>query len=204
MGNKNIPTPCLFLSVKVYAPVQERPFSRHVLRSSEMKSFKKMLWVSKSPKINLSSWHFEGSFSNLQLGDWRYTSTVQTLNTLVAHGKCAWLSVLNRINTALGRNCSGTQNHAVSVDLQENWANTTSKKMPFMHKPNYRKRGSASYIVRQWLLWEGERERERERDACDVIRYHAEIASDHAYDYLDGASTQRIDAFWACRVLECM
>ena len=35
------------------------------------------------------------------------------------------------------------------------------------------------------------RERERERDACDVIRYHAEIASDHAYDYLDGASTQR-------------
>ena len=70
----------------------------------------------------------------------------------------------------------------------------------------YRKRGSASYIVRQWLLWEGERERERERegDACDVIRYHAEIASDHAYDYLDGASTQRVDAFWSCRVLECM
>ena len=30
--------------------------------------------------------------------------------------------------------------------------------------------------------------RERERDACDVNRYHAEIASDHAYDYLDGAS----------------
>ena len=58
----------------------------------------------------------------------------------------------------------------------------------------YRKRGSASYIVREWLLWE------RERDACDVIRYHAEIASDHAYDYLDGASTQRVDAFWACRV----
>ena len=29
----------------------------------------------------------------------------------------------------------------------------------------YRKRGSASYIVRQWLLWEVE----RERDACDVI-----------------------------------
>ena len=25
----------------------------------------------------------------------------------------------------------------------------------------YRKRGSASYIVREWLLWEGERERER-------------------------------------------
>ena len=62
----------------------------------------------------------------------------------------------------------------------------------------YRKRGSASYIVREWLLWEGE----RERDACDVNRYHAEIASDHAYDYLDGAQTQRVDAFWACRVLE--
>ena len=28
----------------------------------------------------------------------------------------------------------------------------------------YRKRGSASYIVRQWLLWEVE----RERDACDI------------------------------------
>ena len=37
--------------------------------------------------------------------------------------------------------------------------------------------------------------RERERDACDVNRYHAEIASDHAYDYLDGASTERVDAF---------
>ena len=34
------------------------------------------------------------------------------------------------------------------------------------------------------------RGRERERDACDVIRYPAEIASDHAYDYLDGASTR--------------
>ena len=38
-----------------------------------------------------------------------------------------------------------------------------------------------------------ERERERERDACDVNRYHAEIASDHAYDYLDGAS-RTVDA----------
>ena len=27
----------------------------------------------------------------------------------------------------------------------------------------------------------------RERDACDVNRYHAEIASDHAYDYLHRA-----------------
>ena len=35
-------------------------------------------------------------------------------------------------------------------------------------------------------------DRERERDACDVNRYHAEIASDHAYDYLDGASTERV------------
>ena len=33
--------------------------------------------------------------------------------------------------------------------------------------------------------------RERVRDACDVNRYHAEIASDHAYDYLDGASRTR-------------
>ena len=33
---------------------------------------------------------------------------------------------------------------------------------------------------------ERERERERERYACDVNRYHAEIESDHAYDYLDG------------------
>ena len=36
---------------------------------------------------------------------------------------------------------------------------------------------------------ERERERERERDACDIDQYHAEIASDHAYDYLDRAST---------------
>ena len=68
---------------------------------------------------------------------------------------------------------------------------------------NYRKRGSASYIVRQWLLWEGERERERERRLWRHW-YHTEIASDHAYDYLDGALTQRVDAFWlwACRALE--
>ena len=42
-----------------------------------------------------------------------------------------------------------------------------------MYYRKYRKRGSASYIVREWLLWvvlvERERERERERDACDVI-----------------------------------
>ena len=45
----------------------------------------------------------------------------------------------------------------------------------------YRKRGSASYIVREWLLWVVERERDLWRH-----RYHAEIASDQAYDYLDG------------------
>ena len=68
----------------------------------------------------------------------------------------------------------------------------------------YRKRGSASYIVREWLLWVVERERRLWRH-----RYHAEIASDHAYDYLDSALTLciciRVDAFWACtccRVLE--
>ena len=33
----------------------------------------------------------------------------------------------------------------------------------------YRKRGSASYIVRQWLLWEGERERERETPVTSLI-----------------------------------
>ena len=32
-----------------------------------------------------------------------------------------------------------------------------------------RKRGSASYIVRQWLLWEGERERERETPVTSLI-----------------------------------
>ena len=46
-----------------------------------------------------------------------------------------------------------------------------------------------------------ERERERERRLWRHW-YHAEIASDHAYDYLDGASTQRVDAFWACRAVE--
>ena len=45
------------------------------------------------------------------------------------------------------------------------------------------------------------RGRERERDACDVIRYHAEIASDHAYDYLDGASTRSepVECLSACK-----
>ena len=49
------------------------------------------------------------------------------------------------------------------------------------------------------------RGRERERDACDVNRYHAEIASDHAYDYLDGAylivtiiCEYKILRFWDC------
>ena len=46
-----------------------------------------------------------------------------------------------------------------------------------------------------------ERERERERDACDVNRYHAEIASDHAYDYLDGGSTRSepVECSSACK-----
>ena len=40
------------------------------------------------------------------------------------------------------------------------------RKLMVMHPRTayYRKRGSASYIVREWLLWEGERERERERE----------------------------------------
>ena len=48
-----------------------------------------------------------------------------------------------------------------------------------------------------------ERQRERERRLWRHW-YHAEIASDHAYDYLDGKLTQRVDAFWlwACRALE--
>ena len=95
-----------------------------------------------------------------------------------------WWVLLVPGNIRLGRGCDNPRHHN-----QWKWTGIY-----------YRKRGSASYIVREWLLWEGERERERERDACDVIRYHAEIASDHAYDYLDGASTQRVDAFWACRV----
>ena len=44
---------------------------------------------------------------------------------------------------------------------------TVTTRAIFPPRHYYRKRGSASYIVRQWLLWEGERE--RERDACDVI-----------------------------------
>ena len=34
---------------------------------------------------------------------------------------------------------------------------------------HYRKRGNASYIVREWLLWEGERERERETPLTSLI-----------------------------------
>ena len=47
-----------------------------------------------------------------------------------------------------------------------------------------------------------ERERERERDACDVIDITLKSRYNHAYDYLDGAQTQRVDAFGACRALE--
>ena len=55
---------------------------------------------------------------------------------------------------------------------------------------NYRKRGSASYCASVTFVRGRERERRLWRH-----RYHAEIASDHAYDYLDGAQTQRVDAF---------
>ena len=66
----------------------------------------------------------------------------------------------------------------------------------------YRKRGSASYYCASVTFVRGrERERERERRLWRHW-YHAEIASDHAYDYLDGAQTQRVDASGACRVLE--
>ena len=70
---------------------------------------------------------------------------------------------------------------------------------------HYRKRGSASYIVREWLLWVAERERERR---LWRHRYHAKIASDHAYDYLDSALTLciciRVDAFYEpAAAVEC-
>ena len=53
----------------------------------------------------------------------------------------------------------------------------------------YTRRGSAWYIVREWLKWVVV---ERERDVCDVVRYHFDIASDHAYDYLNRASTRGV------------
>ena len=90
------------------------------------------------------------------------------------------------------------------------WINYKAQSLQYNRLLNifchYRKRGSASYIVREWLLWVVERERERR---LWRHRYHAEIASDHACDYLDSALTLciciRVDAFWACsccRVLE--
>ena len=33
---------------------------------------------------------------------------------------------------------------------------------------------------------------ESEKDAYDVVRCHFDIASDHAYDYIDRASTRRV------------
>ena len=53
--------------------------------------------------------------------------------------------------------------------------------------------------MRGWLLWVVVVERER---CLWRHRYHAEIASDHAYDYLDCALTLRVDAYLTCRVLE--
>ena len=74
---------------------------------------------------------------------------------------------------------------------------------------NYRKRGSASYIVREWLLWvvesERERERERERDACDVIdiTLKSQVIMHNILLWLPRRRVGlHVDAFWACQVLE--
>ena len=78
----------------------------------------------------------------------------------------------------------------VSCDVLLPARRLTTGKRRVVCQPNlgwqlsYRKRGSASYNVREWLLWVVVVERER----CLWRHwYHAEIASDHAYDYLDGA-----------------
>ena len=67
----------------------------------------------------------------------------------------------------------------------------------------YRKRGSASYIVRQWLLWEVE----RERDAYDVIDI---TLKSRVIMHMITSTARRPNALMrslsqgACRVLECM
>ena len=64
----------------------------------------------------------------------------------------------------------------------------------------YRKRGSASYIVRQWLLWEGERERERETPVTSLI---SRLNREWSCIWLPRRRVdQHVDAFWACRALE--
>ena len=71
-----------------------------------------------------------------------------------------WFSIATPPPPPLSLSPSCCQGLYISGILGDRWAGEY-----------YRKRGSASYIVRQWLLWESERERERERerDACDVI-----------------------------------
>ena len=73
----------------------------------------------------------------------------------------------------------------------------------------YRKRGSASYIVHEWLLWvvvvvEREREREWERDAPVTSIDITLISRVIMHMITSTARPPYCDAFWACRVLECM
>ena len=71
----------------------------------------------------------------------------------------------------------------------------------------YRKRGSASYIVRQWLLWEGERERETPVTSS-ISRWNREWSC--IWLSRRRADPTRRRVLWlclslgACRVLECM
>ena len=70
---------------------------------------------------------------------------------------------------------------------------------------HYRKRGSASYIVREWLSWVVERE--TPVTSIDItlksrVIMHM-ITSTSRRPYTLGYSLH-VGAFWACRVVECM
>ena len=71
------------------------------------------------------------------------------------------------------------------------------------HRPCIIRSAEALPILCVSDFCERERERERERDACDVNRYHAEIASDHAYDYIYTSTARGLNALVRSEPVEC-
>ena len=70
---------------------------------------------------------------------------------------------------------------------------------------NYRKRGSASYIVRQWLLWEGERERERETPVTSLIsRWNREWSCIWSPRRRADPTRRRVLSLSSARTSKCM
>ena len=123
-------------------------------------------------------WSLAGFPQRIQAGSTWQSPHLRRLVAVGAVSVVAWRAKRSSASLQLWMSCCHEKSWCMwfvqSINFPCNWSfrKCSSCSATSMSRMYYRKRGSTSHTVRQWLLWvveREERERERERDACDVI-----------------------------------